>query len=63
MALDLTNIEENVRNFANLVPQLLLVVTALLSFEPDLVHCLAKLKEGLILNPARVVAQASLQEL
>ena len=62
MALDLTDIEENVRALSNLITQLLLVVATLFSLEPDLVHSFAKLEEGLILDPARVIAEASLQE-
>ena len=62
MALDLTDIEENVRAFTNLLTQLLLVIATLFSLEPDLVHSFAKLEEGLVLDPARVIAEASLQE-
>ena len=52
MALYLTHIEEDVRDFSNLISQLLLVFATLLSLKPHLMHSLAELEEGLVLDPA-----------
>lgn len=63
MPLYLLQVEEVVRYFGDFGLKRRLLRVWLLGLEVNGVHGLAKLEEGLIFDPARVVRQAALQEI